>query len=205
MRGMESYSRAAMERAMKVQEVILRAVAKKITWWQAAEIIGISDRHMRRWRERYEGDLLRATGGGRSDPHGDGGAAGSDRAERPILRAVQRSWQPFLADAEGGRSGRSASPHAGRSSAARTGYSHDSGLFAAGARAQRTQLRHLAGTFTPGAATGRMHDARAGESIPPRTLHRRVQPPLSSACGAAGHCLCALHRPRSGACLFVAV
>ena len=43
-----------MERAMKVQEVILRAAAKKITWWQAAEIIGISDRHMRRWRERYE-------------------------------------------------------------------------------------------------------------------------------------------------------
>jgi transposase len=39
---------------MKVQEVILRAMAKKITWWQAAEIIGISDRSMRRWRERYE-------------------------------------------------------------------------------------------------------------------------------------------------------
>lgn len=39
---------------MKVQEVILRAVAKKISWWQAAEIIGISDRQMRRWRERYE-------------------------------------------------------------------------------------------------------------------------------------------------------
>src|SRR5215831_2601033 len=54
MRGMESYSRAATERAMKVQEVILRAVGKKITWWQAAEIIGISDRQMRRWRYRYE-------------------------------------------------------------------------------------------------------------------------------------------------------
>src|ERR1700727_585670 len=40
--------------AMKVQEVILRAMAKKITWWRAAEIIGISDRQMRRWRERYE-------------------------------------------------------------------------------------------------------------------------------------------------------
>jgi transposase len=51
---MESYLRAAMERAMKVQEVILQAMAKKITWFQAAEIIGISDRHMRRWRERYE-------------------------------------------------------------------------------------------------------------------------------------------------------
>ena len=28
--------------------------AKKITWWQAAEIIGISDRQMRRWHERLE-------------------------------------------------------------------------------------------------------------------------------------------------------
>ena len=50
---MFSYPKAAMERAMKVQEVILRAMAKKITWYQAAEILGISDRHMRRWRERY--------------------------------------------------------------------------------------------------------------------------------------------------------
>jgi len=54
MEGMFSYTQAAMERTMKVQEVILRALAKKITWWQAAEIIGISDRQMRRWRERYE-------------------------------------------------------------------------------------------------------------------------------------------------------
>src|SRR5271155_4337135 len=49
-----TYPRAAVERAMKVQEVILRAMWKKINWWQAAEIIGISDRQMRRWRERYE-------------------------------------------------------------------------------------------------------------------------------------------------------
>src|SRR2546422_462989 len=54
MRSMVSYSKAAMERAMKVQEVILRAMAKRIAWWQAAEIIGISDRQMRRWRERYQ-------------------------------------------------------------------------------------------------------------------------------------------------------
>ena len=51
---MDPYSQAAMKRAMKVWKVILRAMAKKITWWQAAEIIGISDRSMRRWRERYE-------------------------------------------------------------------------------------------------------------------------------------------------------
>jgi transposase len=48
------YSEAAVERAMKVQEVILRAVAKKITWIQAAEILGVSPRHMRRWKEKYE-------------------------------------------------------------------------------------------------------------------------------------------------------
>ena len=51
---METYPRAAVERAMKLQEVILRAVAKKITWAQAAEIIGIRDRQMRRWKQRYE-------------------------------------------------------------------------------------------------------------------------------------------------------
>ncbi len=51
---MDSYSKAAVERAMKVQEVMLRAWAKKISWWQAAEILGISDRHLRRIREGYE-------------------------------------------------------------------------------------------------------------------------------------------------------
>src|ERR1700676_1765644 len=54
MRSMGSYPKAAMERAMKVQEVILRALAKKITWWQAAEIIGITDRQLRRWHWRYK-------------------------------------------------------------------------------------------------------------------------------------------------------
>lgn len=51
---MDSYPKAAVERAMKVQEVMLRAMARKITWFQAAEILGITDRHLRRWRERYE-------------------------------------------------------------------------------------------------------------------------------------------------------
>ncbi len=53
-RSMESYPRAAVERAMKVQEVILRAMAKKITWLEAAHIAGMSDRQMRRLRWRYE-------------------------------------------------------------------------------------------------------------------------------------------------------
>jgi transposase len=41
---------------MKVQEVILRAASGQVSWWQAAEILGISDRSMLRWRERYETD-----------------------------------------------------------------------------------------------------------------------------------------------------
>ena len=50
---MRFYNEAEMERTMKVQ-VILRAMAKRTTWWQAAEILGISARQMRRWKERYE-------------------------------------------------------------------------------------------------------------------------------------------------------
>ena len=40
---------------MKLQEVLLRATTGKIKWWQAAELVGISERQMRRWRKRLEG------------------------------------------------------------------------------------------------------------------------------------------------------
>jgi hypothetical protein len=50
---MEQIPATEAERAMKVQEVILRAMAKKISWWQAAEILGISERTMRRWKFGY--------------------------------------------------------------------------------------------------------------------------------------------------------
>ena len=39
---------------MKLQDVLLKAMAKKISWADAAEIIGVSCRTMRRWRERME-------------------------------------------------------------------------------------------------------------------------------------------------------
>jgi transposase len=51
---MKHYSEAAVERMMKVQEVILRTLAGKLQWWQAAEILGVSGRTMRRWRWRYQ-------------------------------------------------------------------------------------------------------------------------------------------------------
>ena len=48
------YPAPAVERAMKVQEVILRAMSGEFAWVQAAEILGLSARFMRRWRARYE-------------------------------------------------------------------------------------------------------------------------------------------------------
>jgi hypothetical protein len=42
--------------ASKVQEVIFRAIGKKIPCWRAAEILGIAERTMRRWKlgcEKY--------------------------------------------------------------------------------------------------------------------------------------------------------
>jgi len=39
---------------MKIQEVILKAMAGTLKWWEATEIIGVTDRTMRRWRQQYE-------------------------------------------------------------------------------------------------------------------------------------------------------
>ena len=41
-------------KAMTRREVIVRAITKEITWIQAAWICGITDRHMRRLKERYQ-------------------------------------------------------------------------------------------------------------------------------------------------------
>lgn len=51
---MKLYPEIAMEKAMTRQEVILRAYAKRITWIQAAEILGYSPRHLRRIKQKYE-------------------------------------------------------------------------------------------------------------------------------------------------------
>lgn len=45
---------SASERAMKVQEIILRAMSGEINWCQAAQILGFSARHLRRMKQRYE-------------------------------------------------------------------------------------------------------------------------------------------------------
>src|SRR5262252_1780574 len=44
----------AVERMMKLQEVICRALAGTLTWLQAADILGMHPRTVRRWRARYQ-------------------------------------------------------------------------------------------------------------------------------------------------------
>ena len=51
---MQMYPAQELERAMKVKEVITRAMSGQINWIQAAEILGMSDRQLRRWRQRWE-------------------------------------------------------------------------------------------------------------------------------------------------------
>lgn len=51
---MPIYSPAAQERAMKRHEVITQAIAGKMTWLQAADVMGLSPRTVRRWRVRME-------------------------------------------------------------------------------------------------------------------------------------------------------
>ena len=48
------YPPVALERAMTIREVVLRAMSGEISWIQAAEIIGCAPRTVRRWRWRYE-------------------------------------------------------------------------------------------------------------------------------------------------------
>ena len=51
---MGEYPRFEVDRAMKVQEVIMRAMNGLLLWCEAAEIIGVSARTMSRWKWRYE-------------------------------------------------------------------------------------------------------------------------------------------------------
>ena len=48
------YSTAAMVKVMKIQEVILKAASGQILWIEAADIIGVSYRTMKRWKARYK-------------------------------------------------------------------------------------------------------------------------------------------------------
>lgn len=48
------YPGSVVERAMRIQEVVTRAIAGQIKWFQAAEILGVSQRTIRRWKQHFE-------------------------------------------------------------------------------------------------------------------------------------------------------
>ena len=48
------YPESEWERAMRVQEVMMRALSGEVHWFQAADILGVDVRTMRRWREKFE-------------------------------------------------------------------------------------------------------------------------------------------------------
>src|SRR5258708_7100969 len=73
---MLGYPQRARERAMKVEEVILRVVGKRLTFWQAAWILRISPRHLRR-----------GVGGGQA--RGLGGPAGASNGGATALAALR--------------------------------------------------------------------------------------------------------------------
>jgi transposase len=75
---------AELERMMNLQDVILKAMAKKITWLEAAEIIGVCDRTMRRMRERYQ-------------EHGYDGLFDQRRRKRTTLRVPMETAERVLA------------------------------------------------------------------------------------------------------------
>jgi transposase len=77
-------SAAELERMMKLQDVILKAMAKKISWLEAAEIIGVCDRTMRRMRQQYV-------------EHGYNGLFDQRRRKREYLRVPMQTAERVLA------------------------------------------------------------------------------------------------------------
>jgi transposase len=72
------------ERMMKLQDVILKAMARKLTWIQAAEIAGMSVRNMQRKRQSYQ-------------DHGYDGLFDQRRGKRSIHRVPMATAERVLA------------------------------------------------------------------------------------------------------------
>src|SRR3970040_1207218 len=90
------YPSSAVERAMKVQEVILRAIDGRLKWYHAAEILGISDRQMRRWKRCDEQRGYAGLFEGCAARGGVRGAACEGATSRARRRAAHRKRRPAM-------------------------------------------------------------------------------------------------------------
>ena len=118
----------------------------------------------------------------RNRRHGDGGAAGGDRAQGRVLRAVQRSGEPFFLTPKAGGKVDPATADAGGAGAAGVGDADDPGLLAAGAGRSERSFGTWQGRLPQELRLARISDAGGGEPVSAGTIHRRVQPPFSG-CG----------------------
>lgn len=82
----------AQERVMKIKEVILRAVNRELTWIQAADILGMSGRTMRRWKSKFEYAGMEGLVDGRTRGHGSPRRVRRDELE-PLLRLYRTRYQ----------------------------------------------------------------------------------------------------------------
>ena len=125
---MPLYPVRALERAMKISEVITRAISGKINWIQAAEILGMSDRQLRRWR----GNWAKYGYNGLFDRRTQRPSPKRGRSSRPTGRSCGR---------RGAASGPNASSGGRRRSGAKSGWLMWSGSSAT----RRTGWRRLSG------------------------------------------------------------
>src|SRR6266567_3253999 len=150
MRSMDSYPKAAMERAMKVQDVILQAMAKKITWWQAAEAGTVCGRRLQR--------IVRPAAGQAVAPAGADGDGGEGVGAVP--GEVFRSERAAFSRETAGRTRDRAELHLGEAGVA--------GSRVSGARAQ---TRSASQTARAAAVAG---DAVAHRRQPPPVVSGRT-------------------------------
>jgi transposase len=80
------------ERTMKIREVILRAVNRELTWIQAADILGMSARTMRRWKTKFEYAGMEGLVDGRTRGHGSPRRVRRDELE-PLLRLYSTRYR----------------------------------------------------------------------------------------------------------------
>jgi transposase len=84
----------AQERMMKVQEVLMRAVSREISWIQAAEIVGCTTRSLRRWRSRFEKYGTHGLVDGRTRGHRSPRWVRPEDVE-PLLRLYRERYRGF--------------------------------------------------------------------------------------------------------------
>lgn len=74
---------------MRVREVLMRAVQREVSWIQAADILGISARSMRRWKVKFETAGLEGVVDGRTRGH-----ASPRRVTKQELEYLLRLYDP---------------------------------------------------------------------------------------------------------------